>query len=48
MSFAKSEKANVSAKELKVLKRLAAEMLGFSAPQIRTAERSGELIEVVD
>jgi hypothetical protein len=46
--FAKSEKANVSAKELKALKRLADEMLGFSAGQIRTAQRSGELIEVAD
>ncbi len=42
------QRANVSAKELKALKRLADEMLGFSAVQIRTAAEAGELIEVVD
>lgn len=46
--FAKNEKANVSTKELRALKRLAEEMLGFTAAQIRTATEAGELIEVVD
>jgi hypothetical protein len=44
--FAKSEKANVSAKELKALKRLAGILLGLSDQQIQTAEANGELIEV--
>lgn len=44
--FAKSDKANVSAKELKTLKRLAGILLGFSEEQIRSAEADGELIEV--
>lgn len=45
--FAKSEKANVSAKELKALKQLAGLLLGFSEEQIQAARVSGELIEVV-
>lgn len=44
--FAKNDKANVSAKELKALKRLAGILLGLSDAQIRTAEADGELIEV--
>lgn len=46
--FAKNERANVSAKELKALKKLAAELLGYSAAQIAAAEQAGELIELVD
>lgn len=45
--FAKSEKANVSSKELKALKQLAGLLLGFSEEQIQAARVSGELIEVV-
>ena len=44
--FAKSDKANVSAKELKALKRLADVLLGFSDEQIVAAQAAGELIEV--
>ncbi|PZO55841.1 MAG: addiction module toxin RelE [Alphaproteobacteria bacterium] len=46
--FAKSERANVSAKELKALKKLADELLGYSAAKIAAAETAGELIELVD
>ena len=45
--FAKSDKANVSAKELKALKQLADVLLGFSKEKLQTAKASGELIEVV-
>ncbi len=44
--FAKSDKANVSAKELKALKRLADVLLGFSENQLQAAQTAGELIEV--
>jgi hypothetical protein len=44
--FAKSDKANVSAKELKALKRLADVLLGFSEEQIGAAQEAGELSEV--
>ena len=44
--FAKSDKANVSAKELKALKRLADVLLGFSEEQLEVAQAAGELIEV--
>ena len=44
--FAKSDKANVSAKELKALKRLADVFLGFSGEQIEAAQAAGELSEV--
>lgn len=44
--FAKSDKANVSAKELKALKRLADALLGFSEEQLEAAQTAGELIEV--
>ena len=46
--FAKSERANVSAKELKALKKLADELLGYSAVKIAAVEAAGELIELVD
>lgn len=45
--FAKKNKANVSAKELKALKRLADLLLGYSDMEIRTAETASELIKVV-
>jgi hypothetical protein len=44
--FAKSDKANVSAKELKALKQLADVLLGFSDAQLEAAQAAGELIEV--
>lgn len=44
--FAKSDKASVSAKELKALKQLAAVLLGLSDQQLATASAAGELIEV--
>lgn len=46
--FAKNEKENIGPKEVKALKRLAAEILSFTATQIRKAEEAGELIELVD
>jgi hypothetical protein len=46
--FAKSDRANVSQKELKALKKLASELLNFSTVQIAAAETAGELIELVD
>lgn len=45
--FAKSDKANVSAQELKALKLLAGVLLGMSAAEVGTAVKAGELIEVV-
>ena len=44
--FAKSDKANVSAKELKALKWLADVLLGFSEERLEAAQAAGELIEV--
>lgn len=46
--FAKSERANISAKELRALKKLADELLGYSSARIAAAEKAGELIELVD
>jgi len=46
--FSKSDKANVSAKELKALRRLAAVLLGFSDDELRMAQGAGELVEVVE
>ncbi len=45
--FAKSDKANVSAKELKALKQLADVLLGFSKEKLQTAKANGELFEIV-
>jgi|SRR5579872_971471 len=44
--FAKNDKANVSAKELTALKRLAGMLLGFSDKQLEVAKAARELIEV--
>jgi len=44
--FAKNEKANVSVKELRALKQLAAVYLGLSEDEVGTAVATGELIEV--
>lgn len=46
--FAKNEKANISAKELKALKQLAALYLGYSADEIAVAVNGGALIEVLE
>ena len=46
--FVKNEKANVSAKELKALKQLAAVYLGLSGDEIEAAIVAGELVEVSD
>ena len=46
--FAKSEKGNVSAKELKALKRLADVLLGLSVEEIEATVKAGELRELVD
>lgn len=46
--FAKNEKANVSAKELRALKQLAAVYLGLSEDEVGAAVAAGELIEVSD
>lgn len=46
--FAKNEKANISAKELKALKQLAALYLGYSADEIAVAINGGALIEVLE
>ena len=44
--FAKSDKANVSTKELNALKQLAGVLRGFSDEQIEAAQVAGEMIEV--
>ena len=44
--FAKNERANISQKELKALKLLAATLLGYSRAGLEKAVRAGELIEV--
>ena len=44
--FAKSEKASVSEKQLKALKLLATELLGYTTPALHKAMQTGELIEV--
>jgi len=46
--FAKNERANISDKELKALKLLAAELLGYTKPVLVKAIKAGELIEVYE
>ena len=46
--FAKNERANISQKELKALKLLAAELLSYSPAALLKAMQAGELIEVHD
>lgn len=46
--FAKNEKANISARELKALKQLAALYLGYSTDEIGVAVSGGALIEVLE
>ncbi|XOV78008.1 MAG: type II toxin-antitoxin system RelE/ParE family toxin [Aestuariibacter sp.] len=43
--FAKNERDNISSKELKALKRLAKELLGYSVEQLEQAVKAGSLIE---
>lgn len=44
--FAKNQKANVSAKELKALKALARVLLGLDDQALATALAAGELVEI--
>ena len=44
--FAKNTRANISATELKALKYLAKELLGYSDTELNVAIKSGVLIEV--
>jgi hypothetical protein len=46
--FAKNERANISVKQLKALKLLATQLLGYSNPALVKATNVGELIEVND
>jgi len=46
--FAKNERANISDKELKALKLLATQLLGYTNPALLKAIKAGELIEVVN
>ena len=44
--FAKNERANISDNELKSLKLLAIQLLGYTHPALAKAIKAGELIEV--
>ncbi len=44
--FAKNEKANITPKELKALKKLAAAFLGFDAEALEKASAAGKIAEV--
>jgi len=44
--FAKNEKANITPKELKVLKKLAASFLGLDAEALKKVSAAGEIAEV--
>ena len=46
--FAKNQRANISAKELVALKRLASELLSYSVAKLKKTIENGELIEVKD
>jgi hypothetical protein len=45
--FAKNEKTNITPKELKALKKLAATFLGLDADGLAKASAAGEIAEVV-
>jgi hypothetical protein len=45
--FMKSDRANISGKELKALKLLAKELFSYSPAEVSAAVQSGELIEIV-
>jgi len=44
--FAKNVRANINQKELKALRRMAAEFLGYSNAGLAKAMKAGELIEI--
>ena len=44
--FAKNERANVTAKELRALKMLAKELLSYSKASLAKATKAGELVEI--
>jgi len=44
--FAKNERENISSKELKALRLLAGQFLGYSDAALKKAVKAGELIEV--
>jgi hypothetical protein len=46
--FAKNERTNISDKELKALKLLATELLGYTKQALAKAIKAGELIEVYE
>jgi len=46
--FAKNERANINDKELKALKLLATQLLGYTNPALVKAIEAGELIEVIN
>ena len=46
--YAKNERDNIDAQELKALKRLAAELLGWTSAQITEALAQGRLIKVAN
>ena len=46
--FAKNEKANISPKELKALKKLAATFLGLNPEALKKASAVGEIAEVMN
>lgn len=46
--FAKNVRANISVKDLKSLKLLAAELLSYSSKELHQAVKHGELIEVIN
>jgi len=44
--FAKNERTNISIKQLKALRLLATQLLGYTSPTLAKAMKAGELIEV--
>ena len=46
--FAKNEKANITPKELKALKKLAASLLGLDAEALKKVSAAGEIAEVTN
>jgi hypothetical protein len=46
--FAKNEKANITPKELKALKKLAASFLGLDAEALKKVSAAGEIAEVTN
>jgi hypothetical protein len=45
--FAKSDRANISQKELKILKRTAKSVFALTEPQIKESLENGELNEII-